>query len=162
MALVRILVAADYSPHEGRFKSSAFTQSSADRAISCFDRDCANGASGGPCQHIARFYPGKIPPGGGPVYFWEFDPGAIPAPTPPKKGAFAGSAKTHQVIQSTSDSGDVCHYGIIDLSESVRKRFFKEGHHNKTTGEFINIFRCSGGQLDTISNSEDIPELDPE
>jgi hypothetical protein len=159
MALVRILVAADYSPHEGRFKSSAFTESSIDHGISCFDRGCADIASGGPCRHIALYYPEKIPPGGGPVYFWEFDPSTIPAPQPPRKPDPNKPMKAHQIKQTRSDTGDDCHYDIFDLSDSVRQKFFKAGHHTKATGQFNNVFRCNGGQLEPITTIADMPEL---
>jgi hypothetical protein len=158
MALVRILLADDYDLRSGRFKSSAFTASSSDGAISCFDRDCAIVASGGPCKHIADFYPKKIPPAGGPVYFWVFDPASIPAPQPPKK-AVAGASPTPEprIVQSRSDTGDDCHHGIFDLPESTARAFFKRGHC--MAGKFNNVFRCNGGQLEPISTIADIPEL---
>jgi hypothetical protein len=157
--LVRILEAVDYDPNSGRFKSSAFTPSSSDKAVSTFDLECAVAASGGPCSHIARFYPTKVPPGGGPVYFWQFDPAQLPAPA----SAAAGKPppRIPRVVQSVSTEGDECHQGVVDFPESAARRFFKNGHYDAATKTFISVFRCSAAGIEQINTEADIPELQP-
>jgi len=156
MVLVRILEPDQFDPDGGCFNSSAFTPSKSDKSISAFDLACADAASGGPCAHIARFYPERIPASGAPVYYWIFDPGKIPAPQAPTPKA---KVKNHRVVQSRSKSGDDCHQGIFDLSDGVRRRFFKTGHYDEVTKRFIDVFRCNGGRLEKIDTTADLPEL---
>lgn len=159
MALVRILEPDDFDPDGGCFNSAAFTASKSDKSISAFDLACAKAASGNPCLHIAKFYPERIRVPDAPVYYWIFDPENIPAPKPPKPPKPGAPVKTHRVVQSRSKSGDDCHHGIFNLSEGVRRRFFKAGHYDQANKRFINVFRCSGGKLEKIDTVADLPEL---
>src|ERR1700729_3507541 len=147
MGLVRILrINDDYEPQLGRFKSSAFTASSTDHAISGFDLDCANATSGSACAHITTFYPDKIPPGGTPVYFWIFDP---PQPVQKPRRAKSAPVPRHRVIPLPHDLNDPCHRGIVDLHDATRKRFFST-HYDAANKQFRNLFRCSGGALQPV------------
>ncbi len=121
MVLVRILVGDEYDHNVGRFKSYAFLPSSEDGEISCFERDCAVRTSGGPCRHIRQFYPAKVPPNDGPVYYWVFDTNDIPAP--PK------AAPKIEILQSRGDTGDECHHGVKNVAETAARNFFKKGHY---------------------------------
>lgn len=156
MALVRILEPDQFDTDGGCFNSSAFTPSKLDKSISAFDLACANAASGGPCPHIAKFYPELTLAPGEPVYYWIFDSAKIPAPQPPTPKA---KVKNHRVVQSRSKSGDDCHHGIFDLSDGVRRRFFKASHYDEATKRFIDVYRCNGGKVEKINTVADLPEF---
>lgn len=104
MKFIRILNAIHYDPRKQRFTSLAFKNSTGG-GISVIHQECVLAQNRTPCQHITRYYP--PPTSSQPPIFWEFDEAALPA-------GFTAE-------QQTTESGDVCHYNLLGISDKAAR-----------------------------------------
>lgn len=85
--------------------------------MSVIERACGEAASGGLiCEHIAAFYQGI---GGEPPVFYILDAGELPS--------------GYEIIETLSDTGDMCHREVISVSNSRLKKAFKD----RAVGDFL-------------------------
>ena len=117
MELIRILHVNHFDGRRKRFTSLAFKNSSDNGGISAFDKQCAIDAGNTACQHIRRFYEQIVDE---PPIFWEFSPESL----------FTNVT----LEQQDSDTGDVCHYNIKNLTDKNAKKVFKQEQRNSFSG----------------------------
>lgn len=104
MKFIRILNAIHYDPRKQRFTSLAFKNSTGG-GISVIHHECVLAQKQTPCRHIEHYYP--PPTSSQPPIFWEFDEAALPA-------GFTAE-------QQTTESGDVCHYNLVGVSDKAAR-----------------------------------------
>jgi len=104
MNFIRILNALHYDPRKQRFASLAFKNSTGG-GISVIHQECVFAQNQTPCQHIERYYP--PPTSSRPAIFWVFDEAVLPA-------GFTAE-------QQTTQSGDVCHYNLLGVSDKAAR-----------------------------------------
>ena len=100
MELIRLLNAKHYDPQRGKFTSLAFKNSTGG-GVSVVCAECVSKADVPICDHIAAYYPERVT--GKPPIFWKFAVGILP--------------EGWAIEQQTSESGDVCHYNIVNVSD---------------------------------------------
>ena len=122
MELIRILHANHFDRRKKRFTSLAFKNSSNNGGISVFDKQCALETGSTACQHIGRFY--EQITDGQPI-FWEFS----------SERLFASAT----LEQQDSNTGDVCHYNIKNLTDKDAKKTFIQEQSNS----FFGINTCN-------------------
>lgn len=101
MEYVRLFHPNHFDSRLGRFKSSAFKNSSNGGGASIFELDCGIKISGDVCSHIKRFYPNV---GGDPAVYWVFEADELPQ----------GSS----LEAAPSNTGDLCHRNIKNVSDT--------------------------------------------
>ncbi len=104
MKFIRILNALHYDPRKERFTSLAFKNSTGG-GISVIHQECLLAQNHTPCQHIEKYYP--PPTSSRPPIFWTFDESVLPS-------GFG-------VEQQTTDSGDMCHYNLLGVSDKAAR-----------------------------------------
>ena len=68
-------------------------------------QECVLAQNQTPCQHIAQFYP--PPTSSQPPLFWAFDEAAL--------------LTGFTAEQQTTESGDVCHYNLLGVSDKAAR-----------------------------------------
>lgn len=104
MNFIRILNALHYDPRKQRFTSLAFKNSTGG-GISALHQECVLAQNQTPCQHIERYYP--PPTSSQPPIFWSFNEAILPT-------GFTAE-------QQTTQSGDVCHYNLLGVSDKAAR-----------------------------------------
>lgn len=104
MNFIRILNALHYDPRKQRFTSLALKNSTGG-GISVIHEECVMAQNRTPCQHIGYYYP--PPTSSQPPIFWSFNEAILPT--------------GFTVEQQTTQSGDVCHYNLLGVSDKAAR-----------------------------------------
>lgn len=111
MQLIRALHVKQYDSTKGRFTSNCFKNYKG--GISVFEEVCARGKSTTVCKHIPTFYSNFD---GNPVIFCKISLETLKE---------FGGCENLELINTPSDSGDDCHRDILNVSDKVCRKFFK-------------------------------------
>ena len=109
MGVVRLIHGKHFDHHRKEFKSLAFKPSTGG-GTSVLCEDCIEQGGRSHCCHIRVYYDDGI--AGNPAIYWR-----VPA---------EAYAPPRRIEQETTDSGDDCHYNIVDLDAKECRRLFKE------------------------------------
>lgn len=112
MEYIRLLHKRHYDHHRGRFQTLVFKNTSRPRGgpgISVISVQCILDAGRTLCQHIREYYARVADE---PPIFWRFSPHILPS--------------GYRLEPQESDTGDVCHYNIVGLSDKQAEDYFRE------------------------------------
>ena len=124
MEYIRLVYPGDYDHERGKFNDLAFKNSTASGGLSIFEVDCARSTSIDICKHINNYY--RLLTGDPPI-FYVMDESEIP---------MGG-----QIIETISDSGDLCHREIV----GVRTKTMKKAFDKKRERQFFHICDPNAG-----------------
>ena len=109
MEYVRFLHPKHFDPQQSRFKSLAFRNSSNGGGCSIVQLACIDASGESICSHARTYYSSDIR--GEPPIFWILEEDILPS--------------GYRLEQTTSRSGDICHYDLHDVDNSALKALLR-------------------------------------
>ena len=110
MEYIRLIHVKHYDVTRREFKTGAFQRSAKKRGggLSIIQCDCIS-ATGKPiCEHVRIYYPSAASE---PPIYWKFDESVFPS--------------GYRIEQSDSDTGDICHHNVFDVSHGSLEKIFR-------------------------------------
>jgi len=129
---IRLIRRVLYDTRKHRFQSTAFRNSSDFSGISIVSRECVCATGGRTCSHVRKYYG---PVAGEPVIFWMFSTDIFPS--------------CCRLVQQTSETGDICHYNLVGLSQGDAKQIFR-AH----TSNLQEMWICEGDCFRPLERSD--------